>query len=126
MLLIDDQPSLRESLRRICEARGFEVVGEASDGKEGVALAIALRPDCIIVDMRMPVMDGIEATRLIKTALPEVVIVVLSAYDDASLRKEAITAGAAQWFLKGESARQLCDRLMELTKARIASSAQAQ
>ena len=117
LLLIDDQESLRRSLRRVCEARGFEVVGEAGDGKEGAELATALRPDCIIIDMRMPVMDGIEATKLIKEALPDVIVVVLSAYDDGSLRREAIAAGAADWFLKGEPAKHLCDRLMELASA---------
>ena len=114
LLLVDDEPSLRRSLRRICEARGIEVVGEAGDGKEGVALASALRPDCIVIDMRMPGMDGIEATRLIKKALPDAVVVMLSAYDDASLHSEAADAGVAQWFLKGESARHLCDRLQTL------------
>jgi DNA-binding NarL/FixJ family response regulator len=114
LLLVDDQVDLRHSLRRICEARGFEVVGEGSDGVEGVRLASELRPDCIVMDMRMPNMDGLEATRLIKQASPEIVVVVLSAYDDASLRKEAIDAGAAEWFLKGEPARKLCDRLSEL------------
>jgi DNA-binding NarL/FixJ family response regulator len=114
LLIVDDQVDLRRSLRRICEARGFEVVGEASDGEEGVRLAFELQPDCIVVDMRMPNMDGLEATRLIKQASPQIVVVVLSAYDDASLRKEAMDAGAAEWFLKGEPARKLCDRLREI------------
>ena len=118
LLLIDDQAALRQSLRRVCEARGFDVVGEAGNGQEGIDLAASLEPDCIIVDMRMPVMDGLQATSRIKQVLPDVVIVVLSAYDDASLRREAIGAGATEWFLKGEPARVLCDRLTELVKAR--------
>ena len=124
LLLIDDEVALRGSLRRFCEARGIEVVGEAGDGQEGVALATELRPDCVVVDVRMPIMDGLEATRLIKAELPDVTVVVLSGYNDASLRKEAAEAGAVGWFLKGESARKLCDHLMDLIPTTRAAPAQ--
>ena len=124
VLLIDDEVALRGSLRRFCEARGIDVVGEAGDGREGVALATELRPDCVVIDMRMPIMDGLEATRLIKAELPNVAVVVLSGYNDASLRNEATEAGAVGWFLKGEPARKLCDHLLTLAPATSPAPAQ--
>lgn len=115
LLLVDDEASIRRALGRFAVRSGIDVVGEAENGRIGVDLAKELTPDCVLMDVRMPEMDGIEATRQIKEALPDTVIVVLSAYDDPSLQQEAAAAGATEWFLKGGSARDLCRRLLDLT-----------
>jgi CheY-like chemotaxis protein len=113
LLLTDDEVPLRRALRRICEARGIDVVGEAADGAEAVRLARTLEPDAVLMDLRMPVMDGIEATREIKDTHPGIIVMFLSAYADPGLQREAEEAGGVGWFIKGDPPRELCDRLLE-------------
>src|SRR5258708_40202103 len=85
LLLADDHTMLREGLRRSMEVAGFEVVGEARDGGEAVALADSLRPDVVLMDVSMPVMDGVEATRQVHRAHPEIAVVMLTMHADAEL-----------------------------------------
>jgi len=100
VLLCDDQRLFREGLRTILESEDdFEVAGEAADGAEAVELSLRLRPDLVLLDIRMPRVDGVEATRRIRAAGgPQVVI--LSTYDDDEFIFEALKAGAVGYLLK--------------------------
>ncbi len=100
LMLADDHKMLREGLRRSMAERGFEIVGEARDGGEAVDLAAALRPDVILMDVSMPDIDGVEATRQIKERLPEVRVVMLTMHADQDVLTEAIRAGANGYLVK--------------------------
>jgi len=84
-----------------------EVVGRARDGAEGIGLAFALEPDCVLMDLSMPIIDGLEATRAIRTRLPHVRVVILTSSDDPSDRTCARAAGAESYLTKGCSLREL-------------------
>jgi len=81
----------------------FELVGEAINGNEGVALSRALQPDLVLMDVRMPDMDGLQATRILKQASPTTLVLILSMFEDAELLLEAVKAGAAGYVLKNAS-----------------------
>jgi DNA-binding NarL/FixJ family response regulator len=102
VLIADDQELVRTGLRMILTAQGIEVVGEAADGAEAVELARGLRPDVVLADIRMPVMDGLEATR--RLAGPEVAepipVVVITTFDLDEYVYEALRAGARGFLLK--------------------------
>jgi DNA-binding NarL/FixJ family response regulator len=100
LLLADDHTMLREGLRRSMEREGFDVVGEASDGDEAVRLAEDLRPDVVLMDVSMPVMDGIEATRLLRERLHDTQVVMLTMHADEDLIVKAVRAGAAGYLVK--------------------------
>jgi CheY-like chemotaxis protein len=101
VLVVDDDPTFRRMLVAALEDEGFVILGAATDGLEGVALAHALRPDAIMLDVRMPGLDGLAAGRRIRLTDPDVRIVFLSAYDDATLQREAEALGATGFLVKG-------------------------
>jgi len=94
VLLVDDAAAIRNALRGVLEDAGIEVVGEAPDGAKGVALVGALRPDVVLMDLRMPSSDGFEATTRIVRDHPEVRVVVLSAYETEESAEAVLAAGA--------------------------------
>ncbi|MCP5032833.1 MAG: response regulator transcription factor [Actinomycetia bacterium] len=100
LLLADDHRMLREGLRRSLDELGFNVIAEARNGIEAVDLAAAVRPDVVLMDITMPELDGVEATRQIKAASPEVRIVVLTMHADQDVLTEAIRAGANGYLVK--------------------------
>lgn len=100
IVLADDHPLFRDGIRSLLQARGFQVVGEASNGHEALDQARRLRPDLVLMDIAMPGMDGLEATRLIKAQMPEVKIVILTVSDDDRNLFEAIKSGAQGYLLK--------------------------
>lgn len=101
VLLVDDQELIRYGLRLVLEAQSdLVVVGEASDGAEAVHAAQRLRPDVVLMDVRMPGLDGIEATRQLTAALPDTRIIVLTTYDLDEFAFGALRAGAAGFLLK--------------------------
>lgn len=108
VLVVDDQDLVRHGLRMILELGGVEVVGEASDGAAAVAAAAELDPDVVLMDLRMPIMDGVEATRRItRTGGPSVL--VLTTFDADQHVVEAIRAGAVGFLLKDVTSEQLLD-----------------
>ncbi len=101
VLLADDHRLFREGLRQICEVMGdFEVVGEATQGQEALDLALRLKPDVILMDVRMPGLDGVQATRQITKTLPTVGVIILTMYRQENYVFEAIKAGARGYLLK--------------------------
>ncbi|WHT20360.1 response regulator transcription factor [Crossiella sp. CA-258035] len=101
VLVADDQALLRGSFRVLLEtAPGLSVVAEAANGAEAVRLAVELRPDVVLMDVRMPVLDGIEATSRLRTEAPEVRVLVLTMFDDDSAVFAALRAGASGFLLK--------------------------
>jgi DNA-binding NarL/FixJ family response regulator len=94
VLLVDDAPAIRNAIRGVLEDAGIEVVGEAPDGAEGVAMAGSLRPDVVLMDLRMPTADGFEATAQIVRDLPGVRVVALSAYESRESAEAVLAAGA--------------------------------
>ena len=104
LLLVDDHALFRQSLQVLLETSGYEVVGMAADGMEALQQARALLPDLVLMDIEMPLCDGLAATRLIKAELPEIKIVMLtvSASDDDLF--EAIKSGASGYLLKSQDA----------------------
>jgi len=103
VLIADDQALIRAGFRMLIEAReGFEVVGDAGDGLEAVTLARQTRPDVVLMDIRMPVMDGVEATRILaaSTADPAPRVIILTTFDIDQYVYDALYAGASGFLLK--------------------------
>ncbi len=110
VLIADDHRLFRQGLRQICEAVGrFEVIGEAENGQEAVELARRLKPDVVLMDIQMPVLDGVEATRLITTSDPTVRVLILTMYKQDRYVFEAIKAGARGYLLKDIDEQELVD-----------------
>lgn len=102
VLLVDDQALFREGLRTLLETRpDIEVIGEAANGEEAVQFAKLTRPDVALMDLRMPRLSGVEATRRIRAAVPDCSVIVLTTFDDDDEVFEALRAGAAGYLLKG-------------------------
>ncbi len=101
IMLVDDDRDFREMMRDLLVEDGFHVVGEASDAAEAAQLASQVMPDVILMDLRMPNEDGIEGTRLLKTVLPLVQVIMLSAYGDLGLQRGAQEAGVYCYLIKG-------------------------
>lgn len=94
ILIVDDSPVLRTALRTIVESHdGWEVCGEAANGREGIEKAQQLNPDLIVLDLFMPVMNGLEAARELTRLLPSVPLVMFTNFETARLKAEALSAG---------------------------------
>ncbi len=101
ILLADDHELFREGLARLVNAQpDMQVVGQAADGLEALRLALDLRPDLIVMDIQMPVCDGLEATRLIRAEWPQARIFILTVHDEDEKLFEAIKSGASSYLLK--------------------------
>jgi DNA-binding NarL/FixJ family response regulator len=117
VLVVDDDPEVRSALRDMLADCGFDVVGLAEDGLVGVAAALELRPDVVLMDIRMPGKNGIDATREILERAPHVRVIALSAYDDPALSAAAADAGAAAYLIKGTAPELICDRIEEVRRS---------
>jgi DNA-binding NarL/FixJ family response regulator len=117
VIIADDHKIIREGLRSLLERSGeFECVGEADDGRQAVMLATELRPDIVIMDIAMPNLNGIEATRQIKSELPEVEVVVLSMHATRNYVLQVLQAGASAYLLKDSAFEELSTALLAISR----------
>jgi len=112
VLLVDDQALFREGLETLLSVhKDIQVVGQANNGQEAVEVATRVQPDVILMDMRMPVLDGIGATRCLKKALPKCRVIVLTTFDDDEYVFDALRAGAVGYLLKDVASAQLVEAI---------------
>ena len=117
VLIADDHPVVRRGLRALLSTvNGFEVVGEAADGAEAVREAQLTRPDVVLMDVRMPDLDGVEATRRIRKAVPETAVLMLTMYDDDATVFTAMQAGARGYLLKGAEQDDIADAIRAVVR----------
>jgi NarL family two-component system response regulator LiaR len=108
IIIADDHTVVRKGTRQILEEQGgFKIVGEAGNGEEAVHLVETLKPDLAIIDVAMPVMDGIEATKRIKAISPETAVLILSLYDNDQFVFSLLDAGASGYLLKDVSGQEI-------------------
>ena len=109
MLVVDDHPVVREGLRgMLASDPAIDVVGEAANGEQSVELVEQLNPDVVLMDIRMPHLSGIEATRRIKDLRPNVAVIMITMYDNRTFVVEALRAGAAGYLVKDSSRELFC------------------
>jgi len=119
VLLAEDHTIVREGFRKMLELDGdLEVVGEAQEGRQAVALAKKLCPDVVLMDIAMPLLNGLEATRQIIKLLPATKVLILSAHSDDAYVKSATESGAAGFLLKQTSAHDVCRAIREIQTGR--------
>ncbi|WP_239615000.1 ANTAR domain-containing response regulator [Cohnella mopanensis] len=100
IVLVDDDPIIRMDIREMLEDQGYSVVGEAKNGEEAVELAVRLKPDLVIMDMKMPVMNGVKAARIIRRIGSPAAVLMLTAFSQKELVQEACDAGVTSYLVK--------------------------
>ena len=116
VLLAEDHGIVREGFRKMLELEAdLEIVGEAQDGRKATVLARKLRPDVILMDIAMPLLNGLEATRQVPKDLPRTRVLILSAHSDDAYVQNAIASGAAGFLLKQTSANDVCKAIREVS-----------
>lgn len=112
VLLVDDQPLFREGLATLLTIHeDIEVVGEAENGRDGVDLAAQLQPDVVLMDVRMPVLDGVAATRQLHQEQPHIPVIILTTFDDDDYVFDGLRAGAIGYLLKDVSSQKLIEAI---------------
>lgn len=124
LLLADDHRMLREGLRRSMVEEGFDVVGEADNGEEAVRLVAELEPDVVLMDVSMPEMDGVEATRVIRATESATRIIMLTMHADTEVLADAIRAGASGYLVKDCSTDEVADAVRMAAHGETALSPQ--
>jgi len=115
VLIVDDEPLFVEMVQALLEVEdGIEVVGKARDGKQGIKLVLALQPDVIVMDISMPVMDGLDATREVRERDPTASVLILTGGSNIAEIDEARKAGAAGYLTKDRIARDLVAEIRNL------------
>ncbi len=119
ILIVDDHEIFRRGLRSLLESRPeFEILGEAADGLQAVEKASQLKPDLIVMDVSMPQLDGLQATRQIRKKLPETKILILSQHDTSHMLSAALEAGANGYVTKSQVSRCLLSALEAVSNGR--------
>jgi len=112
ILLVDDQPLFREGLRTLLSVQAdFEVVGEAGNGEEAIRLARSLQPSVVLMDLQMPVLDGVAATRRLRAEQPVCRVIVLTTFDDDEMVFDGLRAGAVGYLLKDAPSEKLAEAI---------------
>ncbi len=124
LMLADDHRMLREGLSRSMREQGFDIVGEAGDGAEAVALALRVRPDVILMDVTMPEMDGVEACRQVRSQLPDTKVVMLTMHADQQVLTSAIRSGATGYLVKDCSTEEIASAVRMAASGETALSPQ--
>lgn len=124
VLLVEDDRDVREALRELLEDTNIDVVGEAGDGSQGLEMARERTPDVVLMDLRMPVMGGLEASRRLKEEMPLIQVVILTAYDDPALMEDATNAGVYAYLVKGCPPRMLGEVAIQAWEMKRALEAQ--
>jgi DNA-binding NarL/FixJ family response regulator len=120
VLLADDDSLIREGLQILLELEeDVEVVGMAINGRQAFELCQSLRPDVVLMDIRMPVMDGVMGTKLIKSHFPHIKVVILTTFKDDEYIKEAMRSGAEGYILKNQTSDSIVDSLRAVVKGNI-------
>jgi DNA-binding NarL/FixJ family response regulator len=115
LMLVDDHPLFRQGLRRVLEAeKDMEVIIEVADGDEALRIAKQLSPDVVIMDINLPGMNGLQVTRELKTVMPEIAVIMLTAYHDDEQIFHAVRAGAAAYFPKDVTPRRLVEAIRQV------------
>ncbi|MDY7018820.1 MAG: response regulator transcription factor [Chloroflexota bacterium] len=122
VLIVDDHALVRSGIASLLRASDIEVVGEASGGLEAVEKAVCLRPDIILMDIKMPGCNGLQATQLIKAEMPQAKIVMVTAFDDDEDLFEAMKNGAVGYILKNVKAEEFIELLSNVMKGEVAVS----
>lgn len=123
ILIVEDHMMVRESFRLVLKLeKDFEIIGEARTGREAISLALDLSPDVILMDIAMPSLNGLEATRQLMKALPETRIIILTAHSDDAYVRSAVDSGAAGFMVKHDSTRDICKAIREVHKGKICYS----
>src|SRR5277367_1425216 len=119
VLLAEDHMIVREGFRKMLELEDdFEIVGEAQDGRQAVTLAKKFHPEVVLMDIAMPQLNGLEATRQVLKAVPTTKIIILSAHSDDAYVKNATDSGAMGFLLKQTSAHEVCRAIREIQKGK--------
>ena len=117
VLIVDDHPAIRRALRAAFEGQpGFTVCGEAEDGFDAISKAKRFAPDLIVLDLRMPVMDGLEAARELKKLFPQIPLMMLTCYHSSAAEKEALASGVTAVFSKPDGMQNLIWRARAVLK----------
>ncbi len=117
VLIADDQELIRQSLGFVLDAQSdITMAGTAANGKEALELVKSERPDVVLLDIRMPEVDGVECTRIIKSAYPQIKVIILTTFDDDEYVFNALRYGASGYLLKGVSVTKLADTVREVVK----------
>jgi len=119
ILLADDHLVVRQGLKVLLESEGFSVVGEASDGREALQLAQNLRFDVAVLDLAMPLLNGIDAGRAILQACPKTKVVLLTMHTEDHLILEALRAGIKGYVLKSKATEELVEAIQEVSRGRL-------
>lgn len=119
ILLADDHPMFRQGLRALLEREGFQVSGEAANGHEAVRLARELRPDLAILDVGMPLMNGLDAAREMRKCAPDTQVVLLTMYEDDAYVFEAVRAGIRGYVLKAQAAADLVAAMQAVLRGAV-------
>ena len=120
VLLADDHTVVREGFRQMLELQSdIEVIGEAQHGRQAITLAVKLRPDVVLMDIAMPQLNGLEATRQLRKVLPTTKVLILSAHSDDAYVQNATAAGALGFLLKQTSAHEVCRAIRDVQKGKI-------
>lgn len=120
VLVADDHSLFRDGIVSLLEAAGHEVIAEVGDGRKAVEAALELKPDLVLLDITMPVMDGPQALRKIKAALPETRVVMLTVSDEDSLLLDSVSAGASGYMLKSLTSEEFLNLLQGLERGEAA------
>ncbi len=119
ILVADDHQIVRQGLRTILDREGFDIVGEAPDGREAVSWAVELQPDVVVLDIGMPVMTGIEAAAEIRKSVPSAKLVLLTVHTENRYVLEALRSGARGYVLKSRASGELVEAIHEVLEGRM-------